>query len=100
MQIALISAIASLENTDNIFITTISTDKAQNCSAQTPVDNNIGNFQYHFSVYTYDEHQQAHSVHVAMHKDSLEDGVHHVLYFVLVFLKLQRKKHNYRQESL
>lgn len=24
-----------------------------------------------------------------MHKDSLEDGVHHILYFILVFLKLQ-----------
>lgn len=27
-----------------------------------------------------------------MHKDSLEDRVHHIFYFILVFLKLQREK--------
>lgn len=26
-----------------------------------------------------------------MHKDALEDGVHHVLYFILVFLELYKK---------
>lgn len=38
---------------------------------------------------------------VAMHKDSLEDGVHHVLYFILVFLKLCEKVKNasYRQAT-
>lgn len=33
-------------------------------------------------------------VPVAMHEDSLEDGVHHILDFILVFLKLQRQKHS------
>lgn len=34
-----------------------------------------------------------------MHKYSLEDGVHHVLDFILVLLKLQTEKHQFPLES-
>lgn len=35
-----------------------------------------------------------------MHKDSLEDGVHHILYFILVFLKLQGEKHQVTDKTV
>lgn len=34
-----------------------------------------------------------------MHKYSLEDRVHHVLYFILVLLKLQTEKHQITVKS-
>lgn len=79
-------------------------------SAIASLENNHNHYHHYYYFYYYDQqttsdishyivtsHQQARGVPVAMHKDSFEDGVHHVLYFILVFLKLQREKHQVLQ---
>lgn len=69
---ARISAIASLGDTDT-------------------ATKNIGTIILNHHQETF-RHLEKESVPVTMHKDALKDGVHHVLYFILVFLKLYKKK--------